>query len=234
MVDGEAGAEFVVVHHDVDAVHVAFADDHDRDARRGLLQRFGDDAEQHQAVHPHLQERLDGLRLEQRVPAAAADEHPQARAVQALLQPVEELGEERVVQVGDDGADQPGAALDQAPRDGVRPVAELAGGLQDGLPPAFAHVRRPRITSETSDLETPARSATLRIVGFGAGTGSPSPRPAGEDPLRGRGTASSPCLSYGFGSSADMALRPGDLQDLPRRRAAGEADAPSSAREEMP
>ena len=61
--------------------------------------------------------------------------------MQALLQTVEELGVERVVQVGDKRADEVGTAFDQAPRDRVGPVAELAGRLQYGLPPVLAHVR---------------------------------------------------------------------------------------------
>jgi hypothetical protein len=61
--------------------------------------------------------------------------------VQALLQPVEELRVEGIVQVGDQRSDEVGAAFDQAARHRVRPVAELAGGLQHGLAPVLAHVR---------------------------------------------------------------------------------------------
>ena len=146
VVDGQPGAELVVVDDDVDAVEldVTFPYDDRRRVGGGLDERLAGrrDAEQDQPVDPELQERLDRLVLEGGIPLAVADQHAQSVAVQALLQPVEELGVERVVQVGDERADQVGTAFDQAARDRVGPVAELAGRLQHGLPAVLADVRR--------------------------------------------------------------------------------------------
>ncbi len=141
----ETRAELVVVDDDVDAVEVDVTFTHDDGGRvgdglgQGVARRG--DSQQHQPVDAQFEEGLDGLVLERGVPAAGADEQPQALTVEALLKAVEELGVEGVVQVGDEGADQMGAAFDEAAGDGVGPVSQLPGRLQNRLPAMLAHVR---------------------------------------------------------------------------------------------
>ena len=90
--------------------------------------------------------------------------------------PSSSVDEPGVGQVVDDHADGAGAPLGEAARGRVGAVAELGHGL--AAPPA----RRSSLTrgefcstSETSDFDTPARAATVRIVGGRvAAEGAPS------------------------------------------------------------
>jgi hypothetical protein len=61
----------------------------------------------------------------------------------------------------------PAAALHRRARGEVRPVAEPETARSTGVAPAAETFGAPRMTSGTSDLETPARSATLVVVGRG-------------------------------------------------------------------
>ena len=78
-----------------------------------------------------LQEPPHGRQLRALLVAAGAEQQPVALGVGGGEQPVEGLGEERVVEVVEQHGDHPGLAAGQAPRHRVRGVAELVSRGQD-------------------------------------------------------------------------------------------------------
>ena len=100
--------------------------------------RPGGCAHQHEAVHPQVGERLDGVGFG----ATVGEERAKPVFVQHRAQPVEEFDVPGVGQVVDDDADRPGAPLGEAARHRVGPVSELGDGLEHGLPLLVAHMRR--------------------------------------------------------------------------------------------
>jgi hypothetical protein len=85
-----------------------------------------------------------------------------------------DVREERVPQVRDDHADREGPSPDQRARDDVRPIAELARGLQDPLAGGLRHAGRGVFGDDEGDERLrDARPAGHVAHGDAAGPGGP-------------------------------------------------------------
>ena len=84
-------------------------------------------------VDATVEQRRDLRALRLRIAAGVGDQETEALVAGASLGAERELRVERVPLVGHDGADHPGRALAQRPRDPVRPVAEVADRILDAL-----------------------------------------------------------------------------------------------------
>jgi hypothetical protein len=142
VVDGERGAGGVVVGHAVDARLARPArDEHHRQlaARAGdglhVEHRAGED----QPVDAQLEQGVERAALAARPAVDDARDGPVALRPRLHLDAVDDVGEERVVEVGEDDAEQVGAAADEAPRGGVGPVAERRRGVEHEAPLRLAH-----------------------------------------------------------------------------------------------
>ncbi len=74
------------------------------------------------------------------VQPGVGEQHVQAGRVQQGVQAVEEFDEPGVAQVVEEDAHRPGALFAEAAGGGVRPVAQLPYGRQDGVPLLGAHL----------------------------------------------------------------------------------------------
>ena len=99
-------------------------------------------ADEDQCLDLELQMGFDGPPLPFGVASAVEDQHIEAVVVGGGLNPVDDLGKERVVDVVDDHAEGLGALLGQAAGVEVRPVAELGSSLQDCLTLGVGHLGR--------------------------------------------------------------------------------------------
>jgi len=95
--------------------------------------------QQDHPVRAQLQQRLQGMRLRVAVSVARGDQHLVAGRCGRRCDPVNDLGEERVVQVRCEHADVEGAALDQASGNRVGTVPQLFGGYKHRVPALAAH-----------------------------------------------------------------------------------------------
>ena len=106
---------------------------------------------------------------------ATADQHGAiADATQLGLNAVQDLGEDRVVQVEDQDADGPAVPVGQAARGRVGPVPELGGGRMIAVRLSVATLGESRMANDTNDFDTPARAATSWMVGRGSGRRLPA------------------------------------------------------------
>ena len=142
MLDRQLAAPEVVVDDDVHVGErkVAPYDGDRHRAGRGRDQLRGKTGPgQDDAVRAELEELLQRLRLGVAVAIPGRDQDAIAAGGRGQVEPVQHVGEEEVVEVGDHHPDVEGAALDEASGDGVGPVAKRFGGREHRLPAGGAH-----------------------------------------------------------------------------------------------
>jgi len=110
--------------------------------RRLDLRRGDRGPEQRQPGRAERQQTAHRLPLPGRGTPAGVDDQLETFFAGHRLQPVDDFGEERVVQVGDHHAEHGRRAGSQRPGHGVRRVAELLRGLEHRVPTSLTHVRR--------------------------------------------------------------------------------------------
>jgi hypothetical protein len=116
----------------------------DRDRTRSLF----DDREldgrptQDHSVHPELQQGVERSRLLLGDPLPRTEERPVLPLERPSVDPIDDVGIEGVVDIGQHDSDHVRALANQAPGDGIRSITELGRSVQDRRTPCIAHVRR--------------------------------------------------------------------------------------------
>ena len=95
-----------------------------------------------QALHARLQQARDFRALRGRIGVAGDQEGGVVVATCRLLYPVEDLGEDGIVQVEDVYADRVRALTHQTARRAIRAISELIGRREDGLATRRRHLGR--------------------------------------------------------------------------------------------
>jgi hypothetical protein len=118
-------------------------DEHERSLGRGDGDRGGRHHRSEQGDPGRAEGQQAGERLAFSAGAAATGVDHQLEAVitSAGVQPVDDLGPERVVQVGNHHAEEVRGAAGQRARHGVRRVPQFVGGAQHRRPAVFADLR---------------------------------------------------------------------------------------------
>ena len=112
-----------------------------------------------------LAQRAQHLRLPLRILVGVGEDRREAELVERVLDADRQFGEERVGEVADDHADEIGRRGAQARGAAMIDIAERPHRPRDALARRLGdQLRCPTSTSETVDLETPARRATSTIV----------------------------------------------------------------------
>ena len=140
-----AGTNPVINGHAVDGPRPGGAcDQDDRNRSSGLVDRLHVDqrSSEDQAISLEFQEHLEGDGFAFRLPLAAIEERPVPTLEGPILDTVDEVGEERIVEVREHHAEHVRSLLHQAPRHCVGSIAEFVDGLQHRGPPLVADVRR--------------------------------------------------------------------------------------------
>ena len=135
-------APSLVCHHAVDAAAQSAADDDTRDPGDGRGDLGAGHARRHedQAVGAVFEQRLEHRPLALLATSPGDDQQAIAEVRGEVLDPVGDLGEERVVQVVEEHADGVGPVAGEAAGVGVGAIAETPGGVQHQLTPLRAHL----------------------------------------------------------------------------------------------
>ena len=112
-----------------------------------------------------LAQRTEHLRLTIGVLIGVGEDRGETEMIERILDAGRQLGEKGIVEIADDHPDEVGRGGAQARRAAMIDVAERLHGAIDPLRACFgATSSLPDRTSETVDLDTPARRATSTIV----------------------------------------------------------------------
>ena len=145
MLNDERGAGVVIVDDAVNVRQLRGPSQIDQGRRaRGIEQgvsskpgRGADDS-----LNPELEHLVQGLKLGLLALLAADDHRRVSAALHDGIKATDDLGQEQVVQIGDEHRDRVRAPADERPGRGIGPVAEFVDRAQHGCPPCLADQRR--------------------------------------------------------------------------------------------